>query len=112
MARARIRHIAINVEDRDKGAIYYKEHFGMEETGRGANGTVYLTDGFICLALVNIQDMPMGINHFGFHVDSVDSILESAQTTASPNVYSAVAESWIRDNQGNRIDLSEEGWPV
>jgi hypothetical protein len=24
----------------------------------------------------------------------------------------AVAESWIRDVEGNRVDVSEHGWPV
>jgi catechol-2,3-dioxygenase len=46
MDRPRIRHIAINVEDREKAAQYYKDVFKLEEKERGPNGTIYLSDGF------------------------------------------------------------------
>ena len=112
MERPRIRHVALNVQDRDKEAEYYKTVFGMEEKSRGPNGTVYLSDGFVGVALINNPDMPWGINHFGFQVDSVKTIEETADTTANSNVYGAVAESWIRDIEGNRVDVSEGGWPI
>ena len=35
MDRPRIRHIAINVEDREKAAQYYKDVFKLEEKERG-----------------------------------------------------------------------------
>ena len=38
MAKPRIRHIAINVQDREKTAEYYKRIFGMEEKYRGPGG--------------------------------------------------------------------------
>ena len=38
MERPRIRHIALNVQDRDKEAEYYKRVFGLEEKHRGPNG--------------------------------------------------------------------------
>ena len=47
MAKPRIRHIAINVQDREKTAEYYKRIFGMEEKYRGPGGTIYLSDGHI-----------------------------------------------------------------
>jgi hypothetical protein len=31
-------------------------------------------------------------------------IEETAQTTAEANVFGAVAESWIKDPEGNRVD--------
>ena len=112
MERPRIRHIALNVQDRDKEAEYYKKVFGMEEKHRGPNGTIYMSDGFVGVALVCVPDKPWGINHFGFQVDSVKAIEETAETEAQENVYGAVAESWIRDIEGNRVDLSEGGWPI
>ena len=45
MEKARIRHIALNVQNRDELAEYYKRVFGLEEKYRGPNGTVYLSDG-------------------------------------------------------------------
>jgi catechol-2,3-dioxygenase len=35
MEKPRIRHIAINVQDREKAAEYYKKVFQMEEKYRG-----------------------------------------------------------------------------
>ncbi len=84
----------------------------MEEKFRGSNGTIYLSDGFLVLALINSPRLSWGINHFGFQVESVKAIEESAQTTANSNVPGAIAESWIKDPEGNRVDLSEEGWPI
>jgi catechol 2,3-dioxygenase-like lactoylglutathione lyase family enzyme len=112
MARPRIRHIAINVADREKTAEYYKTIFGMEEKERGPNGTIYLSDGHLDVALISTDKYPWGINHFGFQVDSVKGIEEAAKTTAEANTFGAVAESWIRDVEGNRVDISEHGWPV
>ena len=112
MTKPRIRHIALNVQNRDETADYYKKIFGLEEKYRGPNGTIYLSDGFVGVALISRPDRPWGINHFGFVVDSVDGVLEQAQTTAESNTFGAVAESWIRDPEGNRVDISEHGWPV
>jgi hypothetical protein len=56
--------------------------------------------------------MPWGINHFGFQVESVSGIEETADTTAVSNTYGAIAESWIRDGEGYRVDISEGGWPI
>ncbi len=112
MTKPRIRHIALNVQNRDELADYYKKIFGLEEKHRGPNGTVYLSDGFVGIALINNPNLPWGINHFGFVVDAVDAVLEAAQTTAEANTFGAVVESWIRDPEGNRIDISEHGWPI
>src|SRR5438128_10154704 len=112
MERLRIRHIAVYDQDSEECAEYYKRVFGLEEKYRGANGTIYLSDGFVDLALINTDRLPWGINHFGFQVESVKEIEEKAQTTAEANVFGAVAESWIKDPEGNRVDASEHGWPV
>ncbi len=112
MNQPRIRHIALNVQDPEQCAEYYKKVFGMEEKYVGPNGTIYLSDGFVGLALINAPMLPWGINHFGFQVDNVKAIEETANTTAESNVYGAVAESWIKDPEGNRVDTSEHGWPV
>jgi catechol 2,3-dioxygenase-like lactoylglutathione lyase family enzyme len=112
MEKPRIRHIAINVQDAPKAAEYYKKTFALEERVRGENGTIYLSDGFVDLALISTPRLPWGINHFGFQVESVAAIEKIAQTTAEANVFGAIAESWIRDPEGNRVDVSEHGWPI
>ena len=112
MERPRIRHIAINVQDRDQCAEFYKTHFGLQETYRGPNGTIYLSDGFVNLALIHQDDMPLGINHFGFVVDNVAAIEQATGQRAKTNVYGAVAEAYIMDPEGNRVDASMHGWPI
>jgi catechol 2,3-dioxygenase-like lactoylglutathione lyase family enzyme len=112
MTKPRIRHIALNVQDREATADYYKKIFGLEEKYRGPNGTIYLSDGFVGIALISRPEQPWGINHFGFQVEDVAAIVEAADTKAESNVFGAVAESWIRDPEGNRVDIAEHGWPV
>ncbi len=112
MEKPRIRHIAINLRDREKAADYYKGVFRMEEKTRGPNGTIYLSDGFVDVALISTDRHPWGIHHFGFQVESVKAIEEIAQTKAEDNTFGAIAESWIKDPEGNRVDVSEHGWPV
>ncbi len=112
MEKPRIRHIAINVQDREKEAEYYKKVFGLEEKSRMPNGTIYLSDGFVDVALISTPRHPWGVHHFGFQVESVKAIEEKAQTTANSNTPGAIAESWIQDLEGNRVDISEEGWPI
>ncbi len=112
MEKPRIRHIAINVQDREKEAEYYKKVFGLEEKSRMPNGTIYLSDGFVDVALISTPRHSWGIHHFGFQVESVKAIEETAQTTANSNTPGAIAESWIQDLEGNRVDISEDGWPI
>ncbi len=112
MERPRIRHIALNVQDRDKEAEYYKKVFGMEEKSRGTNGTVYRSDGFVGVALISNKDMPWGINHFGFQVEDVAEIENLAETKAVANSVAAVGEHLIKDAEGYRVDLSVGGWPI
>ena len=62
MAHPRIRHIAINVEDREATASYYESVFGMEIKLRGENGTIYFSDGHLGLELISFPDRPWGIS--------------------------------------------------
>ena len=114
MERPRIRHIAINVKDRDKVAEYYKRVFGMEQKFRSEKGTIFLSDGFVDLALISTTRLPWGINHFGFQVESVKEIEKLIEGSATPNPPEPgiIADCWIPDAEGNRVDISEHGWPV
>jgi len=112
MGKPRIRHIALNVQNREELAEYYTRVFSLEEKYRGPNGTIYLSDGFVGVALISRPELPWGINHFGFEVEDVPAIEEVTQTKAEANTFGAVAESWIRDPEGNRVDISEHGWPI
>ena len=71
---AKIKHIAIKVEDQEKAADFYKETFGMTEAWRGpvrddGNRAIYLTDGYINMAVLPARGGREGIDHFGFQVE-------------------------------------------
>ena len=79
---ARIRHIALTTENPSQTAEFYKQAFGLKELRRNRNGAVFLTDGYIHLAVLNHKDERSpdmgahgpnfsGIHHFGFAVDDL-----------------------------------------
>ena len=81
---AKIRHIAIKVEDQEKTAEFYKKTFGMTEAWRGpvrddGNRAIYLTDGYINMAVLPARGGREGIDHFGFQVENME---EHAQDRA------------------------------
>src|SRR3974377_2610863 len=89
----RIKHIALTTKDPAKVAAFYKEAFGLQEIRRAPNGAVFLTDGYINLAILNWKTEKSadvgangpnysGIHHFGFEVENLDEAaakLEQAQ---------------------------------
>ena len=93
---AKIKHIALTTENPDKAAEFYKQAFDMQEIRRSENGAVFLTDGYINLAILNWKtekDADVGpngpnyngIHHLGFQVDDLDEAcakLESANGKA------------------------------
>jgi lactoylglutathione lyase len=79
---ARIKHIALTTKNPDKVAAFYKEGLGLKEIRRSPSGAVFLTDGYINLAILNWKterDADVGANgpnyngihHFGFEVDDL-----------------------------------------
>jgi catechol 2,3-dioxygenase-like lactoylglutathione lyase family enzyme len=114
MEKPKIRHIAINSKDAEKVVAYYKKVFGMEEKFRDARGGVFLSDGYIALTVFSTTRCPYGINHFGFQVPSIEAIEKISEGTAKvePPEPGIVADCWLPDIEGNRVDLSEEGWPT
>src|SRR5499426_4493268 len=89
----KIKHIALTTQDPDKTAAFYKEAFGLKEIRRSPNGAVFLTDGYINLAILNWKTEKdadvgpngpnySGIHHIGFKVDDMEEAthkLEAAQ---------------------------------
>ena len=68
---AKIKHIAIKVEDQEKAATFYKETFGMTEASRGpvrddGKRAIYLTDGYINMAVLPARGGREGIDHLVF----------------------------------------------
>ena len=130
---ARIKHIALRTPDPDKTAAFYKEVFGLQEVGQAGAG-VYLSDGYINLAILRSndhgqgespRDVPgyAGIDHLGFQVDNVDETcqkLEAAGAKATiprTDVHHAASdgprsfyEIKYRGPDNQVIDITEVGW--
>ena len=80
---ARIKHIALTTKNPDQVAAFYRDGLGLKEIRRSPSGAVFLTDGYINLAILNWKtdkDADVGANgpnyngihHFGFEVDDLD----------------------------------------
>ena len=131
---AKIRHIALTTENPGEVAEFYKAAFDLEEIRRSDNGAVFLSDGYINLAILNWKtekdadvgpDGPNynGIHHLGFQVDDLDQAceqlnqvkgqqlnsregLDAAMATRGPANFEM---KWAGPN-GVIIDISHTGW--
>jgi catechol 2,3-dioxygenase-like lactoylglutathione lyase family enzyme len=124
---AKLRHIAINVENLDEDAKFYSSAFELEEVGRvgtAESGAVYLSDGIINVALIKISDPnfpnynPRGLNHIGFVVKDLDEAIDRAEkagavaTVDRNNRMAGVTwEMKMKAPSGVAFDLSDHGWP-
>jgi len=130
----RIRHIAITAEDPFATAELFKNALGLEELSRGDSELareVYLTDGYINLAIVcwkRTRETPnpypegYGLDHFGVQVDDLDRAEERARgagATPQPPPPVDLAKLGGRlffekklQIAGVKFDLSGHGWPV
>jgi methylmalonyl-CoA/ethylmalonyl-CoA epimerase len=125
---AKLRHVAMSVQDPAATAKFYKETFGMEivgETDSPLASGIYLTDGTVSLALLNYKaDEWAGmnkdavcINHIGFWVDDLDEqgkkVMANGGTffkelpTSKDSLY---YEMKYRDPNGVIFDISHNGW--
>jgi catechol 2,3-dioxygenase-like lactoylglutathione lyase family enzyme len=129
----KIRHIAITAEDPFVTAELFKEALGLEEISRGDSDLareVYLTDGYINLAIVcwkRTKETPnpypggYGLDHFGVHVENLESAeararLAGATSQPPPPVdLSKLTGNTIFFEKklqlaGVKFDLSGHGW--
>ena len=131
----KIRHIAITAEDPFVTAELFKKALGLEEISRGDSELareVYLTDGYINLAIVcwkRTKETPnpypdgYGLDHFGVEVEDLAGAEKQArQAGAVPQPPPPVDLSKLQGNTlhfekkltlaGVKFDLSGHGWPV
>jgi catechol 2,3-dioxygenase-like lactoylglutathione lyase family enzyme len=117
---ARIRHIAIYCENPNDLAAFYCKAFDLTEVERSPRGAIYLSDGYINIALLvpRSDSTPKGLHHFGFEVDSVAATQKRLKEIKpdieidQPLPGVAFAEYKIKDLEGNIFDISEKGWEV
>jgi methylmalonyl-CoA/ethylmalonyl-CoA epimerase len=127
---AKLRHIAMAVPDPEEAAKFYMKTFGMTEAGKTespiASG-VYLTDGTICLALLNYKTDEaagkergkdyVGVHHLGFWVDDLEEQGKSIEDNGGTFFLdlpiekdSLYYEKKYRDPNGIIFDISHNGW--
>jgi catechol 2,3-dioxygenase-like lactoylglutathione lyase family enzyme len=131
---AKIKHIALTTQDPDKVAAFYKEAFDLQEIRRSPNGAVFLTDGYINLAILNWKtekDADVGVNgpnysgihHLGFQVEGLEEACEklekvqAQQLTQKDELDTAMGPRGPRNFEmkwagpdGVVIDISHTGW--
>lgn len=115
---ARIKHLAIVTLDPERLAKFYTEVLGMKVLDRPSTGPeIYLTDGYITLALLKnkAQGKPSGLNHFGVEIDDQEEMaarmvafgMEPPVERPADRPY---AETRATDPDGNNFDLSVHGF--
>jgi catechol 2,3-dioxygenase-like lactoylglutathione lyase family enzyme len=112
---AKIKHIAIFTEDPDKLATFYEEVFGMKVTGKTGRGAVWITDGYMDVALLwkrAEMKIAKGINHFGFTLDKAEKpeIYQKLKARGidifQPGQDRPYVEDAAKDPDGNRFDMT------
>jgi catechol 2,3-dioxygenase-like lactoylglutathione lyase family enzyme len=119
-SKPKIRHLAIMTLDPERLARFYEQTFDMKRlTGKGVPGSkaVYMTDGYITLALLEnkADGKPSGLNHFGWHVEDQDEIASrmtrlGVKAPAKRPADRPYAETRGTDPDGNNFDLSVQGY--
>ncbi|KMS66963.1 hypothetical protein ACM01_44450 [Streptomyces viridochromogenes] len=117
-ARPRLRHLAIVARDPEKLAEFYSSVFAMELFHRDPDGSCFLSDGYLSLALIKHQldgETPVGFNHFGFHIEDTAATTEALVAAGTPKpaerfTNRPFAEYRAMDPEGNWFDLSEHGF--
>ncbi len=118
MTRPRLRHLAFTARDAKNLAYFYRDQFQMEIFHTESDGSHFLTDGYLNLAIIQQAldgEVPTGFNHFGFHVDHTEPICQSLVNAGSPEPAPRItnrpfAEYRAIDPEGNWFDLSAGGF--
>lgn len=117
MSKPKIKHLAIVTLDPEKLAKFYADVFDMEILHKGGNGGIFVTDGYLTLALLKSHSdgKPAGLNHFGFHIEDAEEIAERIKAHGLDGPVKRpddrpYAETRATDPDGNNFDLSVHGF--
>ena len=110
---AKLRHIAMVVEEMEKTAQFYEKSFGMERVRQTATA-IGLSDGVVSLVIIHPSNVNMkgddrrGLHHLGFLVDDVDR--ESVKVEANGAVrHGAIISSEVAGSESERKFLDPNG---
>src|SRR5579862_2913443 len=111
---AKIRHIAIFSEDPAALAEFYADVFDMKIQGKSDEGAVWMTDGYMDIALLPRKHelAPQGVHHFGITIDEDEKahvyrrLKERGNFVMKPPPGRPYVEDAVKDADGNKFDLS------
>lgn len=112
----KIRHLAIKTKDPKKLEKFYAEVFDMKTIHQEEGGAIYMSDGYLTLALLRNRGeaTPSGINHFGFDVEDMEDIETRLAKYDEPLTVRPsnrpFAEQRAMDPDGNLFDVSLHGY--
>jgi catechol 2,3-dioxygenase-like lactoylglutathione lyase family enzyme len=115
----RIKHIALTTKEPAKVAAFYKDAFGMQEIRRAPNGAVFLTDGYINLAILNWKTEKSadvgangpnysGIHHFGFEVEDLDEAAGKLERAEGQRLEEAEGQR-LEEKEGLGMEMTAGG---
>ena len=112
----KIRHLAIKTKDPARLANLYEEVFGMKVIHSERGGAMYMSDGYLTLAILRNRGeaTPSGINHFGFQVEDLQEVETKLAKWEEPMTQRPstrpFAEYRAMDPDGNLFDISVHGY--
>lgn len=115
---AKLRHIAMVVEEMEKTAQFYEKSFGMARV-RQSDTAIGLSDGIVSLVIIHPSNANMkndsrrGLHHIGFLVDDMERETEKAEANGAVRHGGIVntdhgteTERKLRDPSGQVFDLT------
>ena len=113
---AKIRHIAIRVDDVEATAAFFQKALGLELVQRRGHGPIDLSDGDVNITLLPSRmvapgaEIKHGFDHIGFTVEDNDEartrLLENGATEMNPiQLGDAYYESKYRSPEGLVVDV-------
>ena len=114
---AKLRHIAIIVDDPEKAAKFFEDAFDMTRAGNARRG-IYMSDGTVNVALLKREgeSEKLGLYHFGMWVDDLDAAEKKVVAAGGtylegrPTSPKSYYEAKYRDPMGVVFDLTHTGW--
>ena len=130
---ARLRHIAVCVNDLDKAAEFYAKVFEFKKIGRedlDIGSAIYMSDGVINMARLNFKgkggaaasDLKegqafVGAHHFGIQVDDLAETQKRIESAGGTFFFDLGEgkdkvnfERKFKDPDGIIFDISQKGW--
>jgi lactoylglutathione lyase len=114
---AKLRHVALIVEDPEASAKFFEQAFDMKRAGTARRG-IYMSDGIINVALLKKEGdkEKIGIYHFGMWVDDLDAAEKKVVAAGGeylagrPTSTNSFYEAKYRNPDGVVFDLTHTGW--